>query len=189
MESCDFMKNITDEVTTLYSSKYLATILNVSPVTLKKYSLLIEKISEGAVLFSRNDDKSRNYSDSDVLLIKRTLDIREEEGITYENAVTKVLIEQNIIEDTDVQIGISANVPQKNLSDGTAEAFIDVMNKQNDRIKELIESQEQIVIVNREQTQQIKNLLAQNQLLLEKIQQDSSKEDNSEKKMWWQFWK
>lgn len=42
------MKDITGEAITFYSAKDLANDLNISPVTLKKHSLLIEKLSEGA---------------------------------------------------------------------------------------------------------------------------------------------
>ena len=91
MESYDSMKDITEDVITFYSAKDLANDLNISPITLKKHSLLIEKLSEGDVLFKRNDDKSRIYTDTDVLLIRRTLDLRDKEGMTYENAVIKVL--------------------------------------------------------------------------------------------------
>lgn len=182
------MKDITDEVNTLYSSKYLATILNISPITLKKYSLLIEKLSKGAVQFSRNDDKSRNYTDTDVLLIKRTLLTREKEGLSYENAVIKVLQEENILDVPGVQIGVSPIVPLKTISDDTVKSFISVLNDQNDRIEKLIESQEQLLSINKAQAQQVQSLLEQNELLLEKIRLDSIKESTPDKKTW-KFWK
>lgn len=183
------MKDITENVSTIHLAKDLADTLNVSPVTLKKYSLLIEKLSEGAVLFNRNDDKSRLYTDMDVLLIKRTLDIREKEGITYENAVTKALIERNILAVPVDTANRTAPVPPIHISDGTAETFIGVLNAHNDRIDHLIESQENLLNLNKEQNQQIQDLIKQNELLLEQLRLNPPQEDKLRKKSWWQFWK
>ena len=116
-------KDISDQVVEFHSAKDVAKQLKISPVTLKKYCLLIEKLSEGGVLYKRNDNRSRIYTDPDVLLIKRTLDLRDEEGITYENAVIKVLKEEKILDVPDVPNDRTPAVP--NISDvsRTSEAF------------------------------------------------------------------
>lgn len=44
------MRDISKEITSYQSAKDVAKALNIKPVTLKKYSLLIEKISKGKML-------------------------------------------------------------------------------------------------------------------------------------------
>jgi len=200
MESYDSMKDITEDVITFYSAKDLANDLNISPVTLKKHSLLIEKLSEGGVLFKRNDDKSRIYTDTDVLLIRRTLDLRDKEGMTYENAVINVLQEEKILDVPPVPNDRTPAVPSDFDFNRTAEAFFAVLNEQNDRIDRLIEANEALVKTNKEQSEQIQQLLDHNQkqnaLLLEKIEELPSEKEDGEpkkeppsKKAWWQFWR
>lgn len=193
-------KDITHEATIFHSAKDLSNDLNISPITLKKHSLLIEKLSEGDVLFKRNDDKSRIYTDTDVLLIRRTLDLREKEGITYENAVIKALQEEKILDVPIVPNGRTPTVPSDFDFNRTAEAFFAVLNEQNARIDRLIEANEALVKTNKEQSEQIQQLLdhnqKQNDLLLEKIEERPSEKEEDEpkkeppsKKSWWQFWR
>lgn len=194
------MKDITEEVVTFHSAKDLAKDLNISPVTLKKHSLLIEKLSDGGVQFKRNEDKSRIYTDTDVLLIRRTLDLREKEAITYENAVIMVLQEDKILDVPDVPNDRTTVVPSDFDFNRTAETFFAVLNEQNDRIDRLIEANEALVKTNKEQSEQIQQLLDHNQkqnaLLLEKIEELPSEKEDGEpkkeppsKKAWWQFWR
>lgn len=186
------MKDITGEAITFHSAKDLANDLNISPVTLKKHSLLIEKLSEGGVLFKRNDDKSRIYTDTDVLLIRRTLDLRDKEGMTYENAVIKVLQEEKILDVPPVPNDRTPAVPSDFDFNRTAEAFFAVLNEQNDRIDRLIEANEALVKTNKEQSEQIQQLLEHNQkqnaLLVEKTE-ELPFEKEEPKKAWWQIWK
>lgn len=193
-------KDITHEAIIFHSAKDLSEKLNISPVTLKKHSLLIEKLSGGGVLFKRNDDRSRIYTDTDVLLIRRTLDLREIEGITYEKAVIKVLKEEKILDVPTVPNDRTPIVPNEFDFSRTAEAFFNVLNEQNDRIDRLIEANEALLKTNKDQSEQIQQLLdhnqKQNNLLLEKIEErpsekeeDEPKKEPSSKKAWWQFWR
>ncbi len=194
------MKDITGEKITFHSAKDLANDLNISPITLKKYSLLIEKLSGGGVQFSRNDDKSRIYTDTDVLLIRRTIDLRDKEGMTYENAVIEVLQEEKILNVPPVPNDKTPDVPSDFDFNRTAEAFFAVLNKQNARIDRLIEVNEALVKTNKEQSEQIQQLLEHSQkqtvLFLEKIEERHSEKEEEEpkketpsKKAWWQFWR
>ena len=194
------MKDITGEKITFHSAKDLANDLNISPITLKKYSLLIEKVSGGGVQFSRNDDKSRIYTDTDVLLIRRTIDLRDKEGMTYENAVIEVLQEEKILNVPPVPNDKTPDVPSDFDLNRTAEAFFAVLNKQNDRIDRLIEVNEALIKTNKEQSEQIQQLLEHNQkqngFFLEKIEERHSEKEEEEpkketqsKKAWWQFWR
>lgn len=194
------MKDITGEKITFHSAKDLANDLNISPITLKKYSLLIEKVSGGDVQFSRNDDKSRIYTDTDVLLIRRTIDLRDKEGMTYENAVIEVLQEEKILTVPPVPNDKTPDVPSDFDFNRTSEAFFAVLNKQNARIDRLIEVNEALVKTNKEQSEQIQQLLEHNQkqngLFLEKIEERHSEKEEEEpkketpsKKAWWHFWR
>lgn len=104
-------KDITDQVFEFHSAKEVAKQFGISPITLKKHCLVIEKISESGVLYKRNDDRSRIYTVPDVLLIKRTLDLRDKEGVTYENALIKVLQEEKILGVPDVPNDRTPAVP------------------------------------------------------------------------------
>lgn len=180
------MKDISANATTYHSSKDVAKQLNISPVTLKKYSLLIEKLSNGAVTYVRNDDKSRVYADTDVLLITRTLELRDTEGITFENAVIKALIEQNILAVPPVPNGRTPAVPSNDLSSVSANDFLAVLQEQNAHIGKLLKSNEELVQSNKELSEKM-------QLLIDKVTALEEPAENIEeptppkKKRWWQI--
>lgn len=174
-------RDISEEVVTFYSAKEVADKLGISPVTLKKHSLVIEKLSEGGVSYDRNDNRSRIYTDQNVQLIKRTLDTREKENTTYENAVIKVLQEEDILKVPEDSNDRSPAVPSEYDVNRTHEAFLSVLNKQNEHIERLMTMNEELVKENQNLSENIKDLF-------EKFNYEEQKKlDTSKNKKWWQF--
>ena len=58
--------------------------LNISPSTLRKYSLRFE--SEG-ILFKRNKNNSRIYTVTEVVALRESMTVTKSGDITFENAV------------------------------------------------------------------------------------------------------
>lgn len=79
----------------LYAVKDIAGLLDIQTVTLKKYCQLLE--NEG-YRFSRNERNHRQYMDEDVIVLKKLLEVKEEPGITLENAAKQVVIWNDGIE-------------------------------------------------------------------------------------------
>lgn len=171
-------REISDDVVTFHSSKDIAKKIGISPITLKKYSLLIEKVSEGGVLYERNDKNSRLYSDTDVLLIIRTLKIRDTEAVPFEKAAKIVLIEEGVIsEQNDGTPAVLTNYSEKE----EIKEIYSVLNTQNTHIASLIEANKELIDTNKQLSNQMEQIL-------KKINIEESKKLNQpEKKKWWRF--
>ena len=171
-------KEISDNVVTFHSSKDVAKKIGISPVTLKKHSLLIEKISDSAVLYQRNGKNSRIYTDLDVRFISRTLSIRDTLGVPLEKAVKTTLIEDGVLAEPN---GRTPSVLHNNPDSGTPNEFYAVLNRQNAHIESLLEANHELIKTNKELSSQMKEIL-------EKINFEKIKRLNEpKKKKWWSF--
>lgn len=104
------MRDISKEIISYQSAIYVAKALNIKPVMLKKYSPIIEKMSKGNVTFKRSEDRLRLYAGTDVILIRKMLDIRDQNDLNYEKAVETVLKEEKILDDTDATLKNDSDV-------------------------------------------------------------------------------
>lgn len=175
------MKDISEEITSYQSAKDVAKALRIKPVTLKKYSLIIEKISKGNVTFERSEDKSRLYTATDVTLIRSALDTRNQNNLSYEKAVESILKEVGLLDATDDTRTVALDATLKNDLNITANALFAVMNEQNAQIDQLIKANKELVESNKELSSQMKKFFEKDQ------ESRETKEIVSKKKKWWFF--
>ncbi|GKQ43242.1 transcriptional regulator [Companilactobacillus sp. RD055328] len=64
--------------------------LNVNVTTLRKYSLLVEKVTGNEAFFARKNNKRRNYTRQNILDFKKMLEISQREAMTLELAAAEV---------------------------------------------------------------------------------------------------
>lgn len=184
------MRDISEEVKTYQSAQDVAKELKISKVTLKKHSLLIEKLSKGNVQFERNGDRSRLYTVPDVRFIRRTLEMHEQNGLTYEKAVKSILIEDGILNDPNEPSDRTPVEPSKNELDGTANALLAVLKEQNDQINNLIKANSELVKSNSDLVESNKELSDQmKEFFEEKKALEEGKEYPQKEKKWWQLFK
>jgi DNA-binding transcriptional MerR regulator len=75
-------------MTKIYTTKDISGLLNVQPVTLKKYCQLLEK--EGYI-FTRNTRNHREYTDQDIIIFRKLLEVKDDTNTTLEHAVKRVM--------------------------------------------------------------------------------------------------
>lgn len=176
------MKDISEEITSYQSAKDVAKALRIKPVTLKKYSLLIEKVSKGNVTFERSEDKSRLYTATDVTLIHSTLDTRNQNNLSYEKAVESILKEEAILDATGDTPTVALKATLNNDLNVTANALFAVMNEQNAQIDQLIKTNNELVESNKKLSNDMREFFEEKKVLEEV-------KENSIKKKWWFFQK
>jgi DNA-binding transcriptional MerR regulator len=66
----------------------VCTILNIKDPTLRKYALLLKK---AGYVFYTNGQGKRGYSNTDVIVLKRFIEVKEKESITVEQAAKQVM--------------------------------------------------------------------------------------------------
>ena len=177
------MKDISEEITSYQSAKDVAKALRIKPVTLKKYSLLIEKVSKGNVTFERSEDKSRLYTATDVTLIHSTLDTRNQNNLSYEKAVESILKEEAILDATGDTPTVALKATLNNDLNVTANAlFCRYVNEQNAQIDQLIKTNNELVESNKKLSNDMREFFKEKKALEEV-------KENSIKKKWWFFQK
>ena len=175
------MRDISKEITSYKSAKDVAKELHIKPVTLKKYSLLIEKMSKGNVMFERSGDRSRLYTDTDVTLIRRTLDTRDQNDLSYKKAVESVLKEEKIMDATDDMGNVATPATLENDLDGTIKSLFAAMNEQNAQINQLVKANKDLAKSNEKLANQVQELFEERKLI-----EEYKKEDQKQKR-WWSF--
>lgn len=82
-------------MTKIYTTKDISGLLNVQPVTLKKYSQMLEK---DGYAFTRNERNHRTYTDQDIIVFRKLLEVKEDTSTTLEGAIKQVIAWYNGIE-------------------------------------------------------------------------------------------
>lgn len=81
----------------------VATVLSISPSTLRKYSLLLE---EYGVTFKRNAKNSRQYGESDVMAFERFITLIKTDSVTLESAAYAVASSLKSVPDETDESGV-----------------------------------------------------------------------------------
>lgn len=66
----------------------VSAVLNLNPNTLRKYSITLEKASH---VFYKSNQGKRGYSDRDVVLLRRFIELKDSTDITLEKAAEQVV--------------------------------------------------------------------------------------------------
>jgi len=125
----------------------IAKQLGVSPSTIKKYYLAIEK---QGFRFRRNQQGRVMLSSDDVKLIRAVMQIKNEEGETIETAVTKILSSIT---------GVTVITDEEIHTEPETSIDVTVMTEEFDKMKELLLKQQEQINQLLEEQQSNKKLL------------------------------
>lgn len=93
--------------------------LEVNVTTLRKYSLLVEKVTGDDAFFARKNNKRRNYTHQNISDFRQMLEISQKEDMTLELAVEDVF---------------GGKLPDKDIAEVVTEGMSDSEKKLNDKI-------------------------------------------------------
>ncbi|WP_262120319.1 DUF3967 domain-containing protein [Bacillus subtilis] len=165
----------------------VARELGLSPSTIKKYYLLIE---ENGYRFTRSRTGKVIFSERDLEIFKRLIQIKNEKGIKVVDAVKTVI--SSITDVTVWKESAAATEFEEPPVDitvmkETMEQMHEIIKKQQKQIDQLLESQNQ--------TQKLleSGSTDRDKLLLQSIRETQELKqlilENNKKKKWWQFGK
>jgi len=152
-----------------YSSKEIAKRLLVEPVTVRKYSQMLE---EKGYVFEKDEKGWRLYSDIDIRALEHLTTLRQR-GLSVEESIDHIasLYHQNLsISQSDITL-------QK--EESLLLAFMKRQEEINQKILERLEEQE------KRQEQRDQNLL----LTLKEVLEVKKQIAVTKQKKWWKFWK
>lgn len=139
----------------------VSDILGMSSSTVKKYYLLIE---EHGYRFKRSQEGHVLFSESDIQLFKKLIEVKNQKGMTLPKAVKRVISSM-----TDVTV-----MTDEIMTDTTDITAITVMTEDIGQIKEIMLKQNQMLM---SQQEQINSLLIEQQQSKKLIESNSTKRD------------
>ena len=74
---------------TFHAPEDIATVLNIKPSTLRKYSLLLE---QSGYTFKKNAQGHRWYSDTDLMALRKFITLKDSSGMTLEDSADAVFL-------------------------------------------------------------------------------------------------
>lgn len=74
---------------TFHAPEDIATVLNIKPSTLRKYSLLLE---QSGYNFKKNAQGHRWYSDTDLMALRKFITLKDSSGMTLEDSADAVFL-------------------------------------------------------------------------------------------------
>lgn len=74
---------------TFHAPEDIATVLNIKPSTLRKYSLLLE---QSGYTFKKNAQGHRWYSDTDLMALRKFITLKDSSGMTLEDSAEAVFL-------------------------------------------------------------------------------------------------
>lgn len=154
-----------DNDTKVYTSKEIAKRIKVEPVTVRKYSQMLE---DKGYIFKKDEKGWRQYSDDDIRSLEYLCNMKNM-GKSLDESVKHVasLYQSNLnISNTDTSLQQEEN------------PLLEFMKRQEEFNKKLIERMDQ----------RDKNLMAAIRELQE-TKKEIATTAQEQKKRWWQFWK
>ncbi|WP_353856826.1 DUF3967 domain-containing protein [Bacillus sp. Bos-x628] len=167
----------------------VAQELGLSPSTIKKYYLLIE---ENGYRFTRSRTGKVIFSERDLEIFKRLIQIKNEKGIKVVDAVRTVI---SSITDVTVWKGSTESTQ---FDETEPPLDITIMKETMEQMHEIIKNQQKQIdqlLENQNQTQKLLESGSTNRdkLLLQSIRETQELKklilENNKKKKWWQFGK
>lgn len=162
----------------MLGTKEIAAILNVQPVTVRKYAQALES---AGYIFERIDGKNREYNDTDVTAFKDLVTICKRSGMTLESGA-----------------GLIAAKRIKDFQENEKEKIVSVVEveTENNRYNEMINVMKEMSIRNDQQAEQLerlhKRMDGQNanlSVILREMTDTRRMVAAMNEKKWWQFWK
>lgn len=74
---------------TFHAPEDIATVLNIKPSTLRKYSLLLE---QSGYIYKKNAQGHRWYSDTDLMALRKFITLKDSSGMTLEDSADAVFL-------------------------------------------------------------------------------------------------
>ncbi|MMZ55617.1 hypothetical protein D1872_174770 [compost metagenome] len=159
----------------MLGTKEIAAILEVQPVTVRKYAKALE---DAGYIFERIDGKNREYNDMDVTAFKELVSICKRSGMPIEK-VAELIAAKRI----------------KDLQDGPSVSVVPIQ-EENNRYGELVNVIKEMADRNQQQAEQLerlhKRMDSQNANLtaiLREMTETRRMVAAMNQKRWWQFWK
>lgn len=115
----------------VYNPSDISELLNVKESTLRKYSIMLEK---AGYEFQKNSRKQRQYSDNDIITLRKLI-THKNNGMTLEESVEGVVLWHKGGETDNAVAHVTDNAEQRNKSDITE--LKQLIEKQNEMIGEM----------------------------------------------------
>ncbi|CAM4353071.1 DNA-binding protein [Bacillus manliponensis] len=177
------MTNKTGNSQQIYSSKDVATLLQIQESTLRKYCILLE---EHKYHFHKNEQGRRGFYDKDVITLKKLIEIKSHPDMTLKQACDAVMTWVNTNDVTDTDTAVTTENEQH---DARYDELKSMIEQQNELLRQMA------VKMDGQQRYIEESLNRRDQLLLESIR-DMQEEKRAlieaaaaQKRPWWQFWK
>jgi DNA-binding transcriptional MerR regulator len=180
----------------------VAKELGMSPSTVKKYYLLIE---QHGYRFRRTQQGQVMFTDYDVQLFRKLIQLKNEPGMTLQKAVEKVM---SLITDITVATDTTDMSDTKDIVDPTT---MTVITEDLNQLKEILAKQHELLQI---QQQQINKLIQEQEKNQKRLESGVSERDKllmqsiretqetkrlllevkeqiaaAQEKKWWKFWK
>lgn len=152
-----------------YSSSEVAKRLSIKPVTVRKYSQMLE---EQGYSFQKDNNGWRQYNEDDIQYLKYIASMKAK-GKSLDQAIQHIasLYHSNL---NILQPDMSLQEPEKRLLN-----FIQQQEELNRKILDQLEAQE------KRQIERDQNLMR----VLNELQETKKQIATTSQKRWWQFWK
>jgi DNA-binding transcriptional MerR regulator len=124
------MSNEQNRVEVFYSPSDLCAMLNIRESTLRKYAVQLEKVGWN---FAKNSNGHRQYTDTDIMAIRRVIQAKDKSDITLEKAAKQVV---------SILKGEYASVPAM-IDEGIEERYSDDIKE----LKEIVQKQTEFIKV------------------------------------------
>lgn len=128
-----------------YSPKEMADMLGLEPVTLRKYSIALEK---AGYIFLRNDSDRRLYSERDAMALQHLKALRERNALNVDNAAMAVATRFSQVNESVETVTHSQNLPAKSVherSDERYEVLEAKLDEQTEQIAKLTDMMQALV--------------------------------------------
>lgn len=115
----------------------VCTLLSIKESTLRKYALILQ---DAGYHFHTNSKGQRGYYDRDVTVLRRFLEIKKSPDMTLEQSANAVL---SWVEQSDMSLRVMGKDEENERYNDDIKELKDVVNKQNELIKDLVTRMDQ----------------------------------------------
>lgn len=121
----------------MLGTKEIAAILEVEPVTVRKYARALEA---AGYIFERSDGKNREYNDTDVTAFQDLVALCKRSGISIENGAIMV---------------VSKHIKESQVQDSVSSVTVVPVNEGIQRYDEMVNVIKELISRNEQQTEKI----------------------------------
>jgi DNA-binding transcriptional MerR regulator len=164
----------------IYSSKDLASTLNIQESTLRKYCLLLE---EEGYKFHKNEHSHRGFFDSDIIVIRKIIELKNKGDITLKQATKSVMAWKNGNVITDLVTDKERYDIRYNTMTEEFKAFREQQQVFNQELLEQLKKQQEYI--NSSLKERDKNLM----IAMKESMETQKLLAVANQKKWWKFWK